>query len=484
MLVIGLLLNGGGLRRLLHREAGAGRIRSLAVLPLQNLSRDPEQEYFADGMTEELIASLATLEGVSVISRTSVMKYKGTRESLPQIARELGVDAVIEGSAMNAGGRVRVTAQLIDASHDRHLWANHYERDLKDVLALQDDLAQAIAGEIRVAIAPGAESEAERHRVVDPAAYEAYLRGRYLWNQRQPHDLEAAIEQFKRATALDSTYALAHAGLAQTYVLMSTYANWPTARVDSLTRAAATRALRLDNRLAGAHAALAQARFYFEWNWEAAGLGFRRALELNPSDATVHHWYALYLESLGKNDASLQELRVALRLDPLSSIIRTATVDHLILMRRFGEAESELAELLRLDPGFPSAYVEEFVLAESIGQFERAIRAHAVFDSLTGAPPAFARDLRRAYLGGGERSYWRTDLGQVRTLVAKGELPLAPAAVLEVRLGEFDTAIDLLERAVALRQDAAVSLAHDWWWDPLRQNPRFRALLRRVGVPQ
>ncbi len=270
-----------------------GPIRSIAVLPLDNLSGDPEQEYFADGMTEVLIASLARIGGLRVISRTSSMAYKNSDLTLPQIASELNVDAVVEGSVLRAGNRVRITTQLIRADSDEHLWSESYERGLEDVLALQSEVARAIAGEIELKLVSAHGLGGERP--VDPAAFEAYLKGRHHWNRRTGADLRKSIEYFETAIALDSDWALAHSGLAQAYVLLATFD--PSARPrDSMprARAAAERALELDDELAPAHTALAGVREFYDWDWEGAEAEFQRALELDPSYAIAHFWYAIH----------------------------------------------------------------------------------------------------------------------------------------------------------------------------------------------
>jgi serine/threonine-protein kinase len=483
-LALMLLLNVRGVGSLLRGGTGAGHIRSLAVLPLQNLSRDPEQEYFADGMTEELIASLAGLKGVSVISRTSVMKYKGTTKSLPEIARELGVDGVIEGSAMNAGGRVRITAQLIEAAHDRHLWANHYERDMKDVLALQDDVADAIAGEIRAALTPAAQGRRLTHHAVDPAAYEAYLRGRYLWNQRTPRSLKAATEQLKRATQMDSTYALGYAALAQSYVVMPSYAQWPAESASVLTRETAARALSLDDGLAEAHAALAQARLIFDWDWTGAGVEFRRALALNPSDATTHQWYGNYLLYSGHEEDGLKQLQQAHRLDPLSPIILSALIDHLTSTGRYQEADAGLSELLRLDPEFELGHVESFLIAEERKDFPRAIETYVRFGMQMGMSKHDIEEVKRAYDTGGERAYLTAMLSVSEKMHRRGEAPPLAVARYCMKLGDSKRTLDLLEQAADLRDDTVLGLNENMLWKPLRSNPRFQALVRRIGVPQ
>jgi serine/threonine-protein kinase len=480
-LAIVLALGLPAVRARLGLGSEAGRIRSLAVLPLENLSRDPEQEYFTDGMTDELIASLAGLEGVRVISRTSVMKYKGTRKGVPQIARELGVDGIIEGSAMKAGGRVRITAQLIDAAHDRHLWANHYERDLSDVLALQDDVSQSIAGEIRVALTPSGEARHQNVRPVDPAAHEAYLRGRYAWNRRTKAGLETAIAEFERAVTIDSSYAPAWAALAQTYVIANDYAGWSYQRADSSTQQAAERALALDDRIAGAHLALAEAKTLFDWDWKGAGIEFSRALELDPNDATGHQWYANYLLARGHSEAAIGEIDQAMRLDPLSLIVPTARGDCLRSMGRSAEAEAQLEEVLRLDPAFEPACVDLFLAAEAAGHFDRAIEAHSRFAHLAGFPDD-GPELRRAYAAGGERGYFQAVLEQTKRVAGRGQIPYSALAYLYIHVGEPERAIEVLERSVDSHDAGLITLGVDVMWKPLSSNPRFQALLRRIGA--
>jgi serine/threonine-protein kinase len=335
---------------------GGAAIRSLAVLPLENLSRDPEQEYFADGMTEELITNLANLEGVSVISGTSAMRYKGTKKSIPEIARELGVEGVVEGSALRAGDRVRITAQLIDAAHDRHVWARSYERDLEEVLALQAEVAAAIAGEIRAALSTRGRIRAMRAPAVDPQAYEDYLKGRSHWAQRGPEPLRRAEEFFRRAIAQDPGYAPAHAGLADVYAVISPYARIPSAETFPKAREAVLKALELDDQLAEAHATLGLVRWQYDYDWPGAAAAFRRALTLNPSYATAHQWYGGYLAFMGKPLEGLAELDRARELDPLSPVIRRNRGDVLIALRRYDDAAAAAREALELDPDEPGAH--------------------------------------------------------------------------------------------------------------------------------
>jgi TolB-like protein/class 3 adenylate cyclase/Tfp pilus assembly protein PilF len=333
----------------------AGTIRSIAVLPLENLSGDPEQEYFVDGMTEVLITDLARVRGLRVISRTSSMAYRNSGKTLPQIARELRVDAVVEGSVLRVGDRVRITAQLIQASSDEHLWSDSYERGLQDVLALQGEVARAIAGEIELQLS-GPEDRGEAARRVDPGAFEAYLKGRHHWNRRTGADIQKSIEYFETAIALDPDWALAHSGLAQAYVILANFDPLVEPR-DSMprARAAAERALDLDDELAPAHTALAAVRGWYDWDWEGAEAEFQRALELDPSYATAHFWYG-FPPITNKSDA-IEHLQRARELDPLSMIIGTGMGIVLLLTDEYDRSIETLRETLELDPSFALAQV-------------------------------------------------------------------------------------------------------------------------------
>jgi TolB-like protein len=281
----------------------ANRINSIAVLPLENLSHDPEQEYFADGMTDALITDLSKIGSLRIISRTSAMHYKGINKTVPEIAKELNVDGIVEGSVMRSGNRVRITAQLIQARTDQHLWAESYERDLRDVLVLQSDVAQAVANEIKIKLTPQEQIQLRRRRPVDPEAYQLYLKGRYYWNRRTEEGFHRAIEYFSGAIEKDPNYALAYAGLADCYNLLGVFGYVPPRDAYPRGKAAATKALELDEELAEAHASLARNKIAFGWDWSGARREFERALELNPNYATAHYWYSYYYFAMGRLDA-------------------------------------------------------------------------------------------------------------------------------------------------------------------------------------
>ena len=338
----------GGVRRWIGgRSAGTPHIASLAVIPLQNLSGDPEQEYFADGMTDALITDLAKMGSLRITSRTSVMRYKETKLTIKDIGRELDVDAVVEGTVTRAGSRVRITAQLIQVSTDMHLWAEAYERDVSEVLDLQRAVATDIARRIEVVVRP-----LDRPRIVQPEAYGLYLKGRYAFYQYTSQGWQRAIEHFTRAIERDPAFASAYAGLADTYLVAGTYDAIPADEALTRGKAAAAKALELDERLASAHYALATARTWYDWDWQSAEREFRRAVELNPNDALGRNWHGGYLSLRRRHQEAIAEHERARDLDPLSLIVNANLARALYWARRYDEAITQARRTLELDPRF------------------------------------------------------------------------------------------------------------------------------------
>ena len=346
VLIVGL--NWNHLRRRWRQGLSGNRIESLAVLPLHNLSHDPEQEYFSDGMTDQLITDLAKFGGLRVISHTSVERYKGTQQSLPGIARELGVDAVVEGTVTRSGDRVRITAQLIDARTDTHLWAETYQRDMRDVLALQDELARDIAEEVRIKLTPEEQSRATAARTVNPQAYDAYLRGRHLWLQRNPGAIASAIDYFQQAVREDPSFALAYSGLADCY-----WVGWGSKVDFALAEQYARKAISLEPELAEGHASLGGA-LSSQHHMAEAGRELRRAVELNPNYAMAHHFYALvYLNTIGRTADAIAENDRALLLDPFSIPVNTARTIILTNARQYDRAVAQGRRFAELSPQAP-----------------------------------------------------------------------------------------------------------------------------------
>jgi TolB-like protein/DNA-binding winged helix-turn-helix (wHTH) protein/Tfp pilus assembly protein PilF len=358
-------------------------IRSLAVLPLESLSNDASQDYFADGMTDELISDLGQIRALRVISRTSVMAYKHTRKSLPQIARELNVDAVVEGSVLRSGDQVRITAQLIEAATDRHVWSQSYQGALRDTLALQNNVARAIADEIRISLNPQEQAALRHATVVNPVAYESYLKGRYFWNKRTANGLKSALAYFNQTIEEDPTYVQAYSGLADTYALLGDwqYAVMTPKEALPKAKAAAIKALELNNALGEAHNSLAFCLDGFDWDFDSAGNEFRRAIELNPGYATAHHWYAWHLALLRRYDEAIVEMRTALNLDPLSLIINADLAELLALAHRSDDSIQQSRKTIEMDPNFGlahnhlgQAYLQKHMNDEAVAELQEAVK--------------------------------------------------------------------------------------------------------------
>ncbi|MDA2937557.1 protein kinase, partial [Acidobacteria bacterium AH-259-A15] len=366
------------------RAVEPGEITSIAVLPLDNLMGDPEQEYFVDGMHEALIAQLAKIGALRVISRTSVMQYKMEKKTIPEIAQELDVDAVVEGSVLRSEQRVRITAQLVRAEPERHLWANSYERDLKDILVLQSDVAQAIANEIRVRLTPEQQASLRRMAAVNPESYEAYLKGRYHFNRYSRDGNDKALEYFRLALEKDPNFALAHAGLADTYGQRTYWGFVSPREVIPKIRAAALRAVQLDDTLGEAHDVLGRVKMFVEWDWLGAQKEFRRAIELNPNDAEARMVYSLWLATMGHSDEALAEIKRALELDPLSLALNAVHAYHFEASGQYDQAIRQIRKTLELEPNFPISHQHLWGVSRQKGMYKQALAACKKSFSLRG----------------------------------------------------------------------------------------------------
>ncbi|MCI0658547.1 MAG: hypothetical protein L0170_15960, partial [Acidobacteria bacterium] len=466
-----------------RRTKASGPIRSLVVLPLENLSGDPGQEYFADGMTEALIARLAKIGTLRVISRTSAMLYRGARKPLPEIARELKVDAVVEGSVLRSGGQVRITAQLIRAATDEHLWAETYDRDLRDVLALQSEVARAIAQEIQVKLTPKEEASLAHSRTVDPAAYEAYLRGLHSWNKRSESGLKGGIDYFQRAIDMDPTYALAYAGLADCYSVLGWIGVLPPKDSFGRGKAAAMRALELERDLAEAHSSLAYALHNYDWDWLNAEKEFKKSFELNPRYATGHHWYGTLLLSMGKAREGIAEMEKAVELDPLAPIISAALGFIHYMSRQFDQGVVALMKSVETHPRFWIRHNWLGLTAGQRGEHEQAVSECSRAVELSGGLPLSLGSLGHVQGLSGDRQ------GALRTLDRLAELskqryvmPYAMASVY-AGMGDGDHALEWLEKGWEEHGSLLCFLSTDPAFDSLRRLPRFQDLLRRIGFP-
>jgi len=458
-------------------------IRSLAVLPLDNLSGDPTQDYFADGMTDELITDLAQIRALRVISRTSVMGYKGVRKPLPEIARELNVDAVVEGTVLRSGDQVRITAQLIQAPADKHLWAESYEGNLRDTLALQKEVARNIAEQIRIEVTPREQAALKSGKAIDPEAYEAYLKGRYFWNKRTADGLKKAVDYFNQAIAKDPNYAAAYSGLADTYALLGDWQYAVMTPKEAMPRAnaAAKKALEVDDSLGEAHASLAFCLDSFDWDFEAADREFRRAIELNPGYATAHHWYSWHLALLGRNSEAIAEMTKAENLDPLSLIINHDLAELFLIAHFSDESTEQSRKTIEMDPGFALAhnqlalvYLERHMIVEAIAELEKAIQ-------LSGGSPTCIANLARAYAASGRRAEAVGLLNDLKKRSAPGNAYASEIAMIYAALGDKDQAMGWLEKAYEQRFNPSVLLRPGF--DPLCSDPRFQDLVHRIGLP-
>jgi serine/threonine-protein kinase len=457
-------------------------IQSIVVLPLENLSRDPEQEYFADGMTEALITNLAQIRALRVVSRTSTMQYKGARKPLPQIARELRVDAVVEGTVARFGNRVRITAQLIEAASDRHIWARSYERDLSDVLALQGEVAREIADEIQVQVSQEERARLGSLRRVKPEAYEDYLRGRHHWNRRTDAEIRKGIEYFQQAIAKDPQYAQAHAGLSRAYDTMGTYNFLPPSEAFARAAAEAARALELDSSLPEAHTALGGVLFTHNWDWKGAESEFSQALALDPNYPDAYHWYSDYLSAMGRPEEALAAIRRAHALEPLSLTINMSIGTCLFYARRFDDTIAQQRGTLELDPAFTPALRNLGGAYEQKGMYDEAIDAYKRAIALSPQDVSAKGLLAHAYAVSGDRDEARRLLRELTDQSNQRFVSSYSLAAIHVGLGEREPAFERLEQAFRDRDRAMPWIKVAPRLDPLRTDPRFTDLLRRMKL--
>jgi serine/threonine-protein kinase len=464
--------------------ASASSIRSLAVLPLANLTGDSTQSYFADGMTEALISSLSTVRSLRVTSRTSVMEYRSTTRALPEIARKLSVDAVVEGAIQRVGDAVHLSVRLVDAAHDQQLWTQAFDAAVRDVPALQARVARAIVDEISLQLSPEERTRLTPTRAVNPAAHEAYLLGRHFLDARSLEELERARGYFEQAIARDSGFAPAYVGLAQYYDVLPFYSQVPPQRVFLPTRAAARRALELDPNLPEAHAVMAYIKAYFEWDWRGAEEEFKRALQLNPSDADVHHSYSRYLAATGRIDDALKEIASAEKLDPLSVLLKANTGMIYFFGRRYDEAIAQLQTVLALDSTFSTAYWGIGLAYEQKGDYANAIRSLERALALSPGGTNTGSSLAHVYAVSGRPRDAQRILRDLHAASKKDYVSPYHLGIVYAGLGEADSAITYIERASEERSTMLVYLGVDPRLTSLRSHPRFRDLSRRLGLPQ
>lgn len=461
-------------------------ISSIMVLPLENLSGDAAEEYFADGMTDALIGDLARIGGLHVISRTSSMHYKGTKKSLPEIAKEINVDAVVEGTVQRAGDRVHIRAQLIHVPSDRHLWVGDYNRSVSDVLNVQSEIAQSIARQVQIQITPAEQARLKSPHEVRPKAFDDYLQGRYLyWNKRTEENLNKAIDLFQRAIKEDPSYAPAYVGLADCYNALGTVqvGALPPLEVRRRAEEAARKALELDPGLAEAHSALGNINL-FNWNWSVAEQDLKRAVELNSSYANAHNFYATYLMTHGRIEDSIAASNRARELDPFSLSISTQRGFLLENARRYNEAIEQLRGVIAMDPSHYQAYWTLGHTYAANKQFDEAIAASEKAVELSGRLPGALGILGLAYGLAGRRAQALAIRDELLELNKTRYVTPAALANVYIGLGDKEQAFVWLEKAYEEKSNYLAWLKVFPIVDPLRSDPRFKDLVRRVGLPE
>ncbi len=455
-----------------------GEIRSIVVLPLTNLMNDPEQGYFVEGMHEALITELSKIKALRVISRTTAMHYKDSGKSIPEIARELGVDAVVEGSVLRAGNVVRVTAQLIDARSDRHIWADNFDRELNDILALYADVTREIVNHIRVTVTPDEQADLAISRPVDPEVYDLYLKGHYLCNNWSPQEMQQGIKLLQRAINLDSEHAPSHAQLAKCIVDSVFFDYIRLEEFISLAKAAARKSVQLDDRLADAHVALASVIYYMEFEREAAEAEYLRALELNPNNIDLLMHVSWFYAQSGRHNEALEVNLRAVELDPLSMAVLISLGQVYYLNRNFNQAIQEFEQALLLDRNDPSAHYYLALPLEQKGEYERAITLFQSAIELSNKAPLYLSALGHAYGVAGMREEALQILEELQQAAYPSPYNLA---IVHLGLGDHEQAIDWLEKAYEARNSHLVYINRGPKFDPLRENERFKSLLERIA---
>ncbi len=455
--------------------------RRIAVLPFANISADPKDEYFADGLTEELIANLTTVAGLRVIARTSVMKFKNTNKGIGEISDELNVGTILEGSVRKAGNKLRINAQLIDSASEEHLWAQNYDKEMEDVFAIQSDIAQKVAGALQVRLLSSEIEGIDKRATVNVEAYTMYLKGRYHWNKRSETGLTAAITHFEQAIEKDPGYALAYAGLADCYSIMGFYAYREPSSVYPKANEFATKALEIDGNLAEAHASIGEFSMHYYHDWPKAEASLKRSISLKPNYSTAHLWYATYLQATGKVDESIFEEKKALELDPLSLIINSDLARSYYFSRRFGEAEEQYRKVVEMDQNFAIAHKGLGEVLALGGRFEEAIAEIGKALEVSGGSFFIRDDLGYVYALSGKKGEARQVIEELKSAASQRYVPPYGIAVIYLGLGEIDAAFEWLEKAY--REKCFLTfLKVDPIFDGVRADPRFVSILRRLGL--
>jgi serine/threonine protein kinase len=484
VVIIGMLagLNVGGLRDYLFGGLRPGQIQSVAVLPLENLSGDPNQEYFSDGMTDAIITNLAKISALTVISRTSAMRFKDTDKPLQEIARELNVDAVIEGTVLRAEGRVRITAQLIEVSSDKHIWAESYEREMRNILALQNEVAQAIANKVKVVLSPDEKERFTRSQPVNPEAYEAYLKGRYFLNKLTPEAFQKAYEHFNQAIDKDPSWAQAYAGLSLYYCSLGSFSLRPYEEVFPKAKAAAIKALNMDESLTEAYTALSYISMMYDWDWSATEKSSLRAIEISPNDAEAHSRYSWYLKNMGRFDEAIFEGQRALELDPLSVTISYRLGRIFYDARQYDRSIEQYQKTIEMDPNFTLSYLWLSYPYTQKGMYEEAIATLQKWTEQSKGWYEPLANLGVVYAYSGKRKEAGKILEELPKLKEQRIFSSYFMALIYAALNQKDQAFEWLERAYEERNLWIVNIKVDPIFDSIRSDPRYKALLKKMNL--
>lgn len=464
--------------------AGDKAAKSLAVLPFINASGDPEADYLSDGITESIINNLSQLPNLRVVSRNTAFRYKGLSIDPQRIASDLNVHAVVTGRVFHRENTLIVRAELVDTTNDAQLWGEHYNRGISDIFAVEEDIANEISEKLRLRLTSAEKKRLAKRHTENSEAYQLYLKGRYSWNRRDETDLEEAIKYFQQAIEKDPTYALAYVGVADTYHILAHYNDLPAREAFPKAKAAALRAMEIDDTLVEAHTAVAAITAAYDWDWTAAEASYERTRKLGRDYATTHHWHAFYLLMMGKVDEAIEEIGRAWRLDPLSSIINADVGWCLYYARQYDRAIGQYRKTLELDPNFAMAhhylaqvFVQVGFFDESIAEYEEAMR-------LAGSRRGYLGELGAAYAISDRRAEAMKMLEELKEESKRGYVSPSSMAIACIGLGEKDQAFAWLDRAYGERITIMAYLKVDPWFDSLRSDPRFQSLLRRMNLPE
>ena len=489
LIVIALILVIGaavafGIRSYLHAGATEVAVESIAVIPFENQNKDPGADWISDGLTESIINNLTQLPNLRVIARSSVFRYKGKADDPLTIGKELGVRAVLTGRLMQRGDSMVISAELVDIRDNKQLWGDQYERKLADMLSVQREIAREITNNLRPTLSGVDRSRMDKQYTANAEAYELYLKGRFYWNKRTLGDFEKAIEFFEQAIKKDPNYALAYSGLADAYTLMTAYSAVSPSEVMPKAKAAALKALELDDKLAEAHASYGQTAVYYDYELSTAEKQYRRAIELNPNYATAHQWLAEHLTTVKRFDEAIVEIKRALELDPVSLIMNRTYGDILICARRVDEAIEQYKKTLELDPNFPTTYFFLGRAYEAKGMYDEAVAQYATAARFSGLRPEILAEANQVNAKSGWKGYLEKSLEQILKQPSGQRVPPFVVATYYARLGRTDECIAWLERGYEERDFRMTLIGVAWEFDTVRSDPRFVELVQKIGLPQ